>query len=152
MAPLNAFIDQFREIQPKFTRLFTRMLAQADLTQPQYALLLELTLAAPVPMTMTAISGKLFISKPAVTSLVDRLEKKGCLKRLNDPDDRRVSLLQIQPKGKNTAEKMRARILDLIRDAAKPFNGSERDTIQKFYSVLSNNLDEVLNSPKEKQS
>ena len=151
MPPLNAFIEQFREIQPKFARLFTRMLARAGLTQPQYAVLLELTQSSPEPMTMTAISHKLFISKPAVTSLVDRLEKKKYLKRLNDPDDRRVSLLQIQPKGKNTAEKMRARILDLITDAAKPFTNAERDTIQKFYSVLSKNLDAVLNRPNGKR-
>ena len=151
MPPLNAFIEQFREIQPKFARLFTRMLARAGLTQPQYAVLLELTQSSPEPMTMTAISHKLFISKPAVTSLVDRLEKKKYLKRLNDPDDRRVSLLQIQPKGKNTAEKMRARILDLITDAAKPFTNGERDTIQKFYSVLSKNLDAVLNRPNGKR-
>ena len=152
MAPLNAFIEQFREIQPKFTRLFTRLLAQAHLTQPQYTVLLELTLAAPVPMTMTAISEKLFITKPAVTSLVDRLEKKGYLKRINDPDDRRVSLLQIQPKGKNTAEKVRARVLDLIREAAKPFSETERETVRKFYSVLSKNLDDVLTGGKGKPS
>ncbi len=127
------------------------MLAEANLTQPQNAVLLEFTQSAPEPMTMTAISCKLYISKPAVTSLVDRLEKKGYLKRLNDPHDRRVSLLQIQAKGKNTAGKISARVLDLIKEAALPCSGSERDTIQKFYAVLSGNLDEILNCPKERQ-
>ena len=149
-ASLNNFIEQFREIQPKFSRLFTRMLAQADLTQPQFTVLLELNQSGK-PMTMTAISRKLYITKPAVTSLVDRLEKKGLLKRMDHPHDRRISLLQIRWAGKKTVGKMQGRILDLMKEAAKQFNEEDRNTIQEFYSVLSGSLDEVL-QPKTERS
>ena len=149
MPNLHDFIQQFREIQPKFSRLYTRMLAQASLTQPQYAVLLELVHASPKPMTMTAISCKLYISKPAVTNLVDRLEKHHFLKRVDHPHDRRISLLQILPSGKKAVEKIQVRILELMTDAAGQFSPSERNTVQKFYSILSKSLDQVLQCPKE---
>ena len=148
MSNLKQFIEQFREVQPKFSRLYTQMLGEAGLTQPQYALLLELVQADSEPMKMTAISCKLYITKPAVTNLVDRLEKNGYLKRLDHPQDRRISLLQIQPSGKKLVEKIRARFLDLMTEAAKGFSDSERKTIQKFYAFLSRNLDDVLRSTK----
>ena len=147
---MRDFIRQFREVQPKFARLYTRMLAGAGLTQPQYAVLLELVQAAPQPMIMTAISCKLHITKPAVTNLADRLEKNGFLKRLKHPYDRRVWLLQIQPRGSKVVEKIQARFLDLIIYAAKQFSAAERATIQRFYACLSGNLDQVLQPPKGK--
>lgn len=141
---MDQFIQQFREIQPKFSRLYTRLLEQVDLTQPQYAVLLELAQTAPEPMSMTAISCKLHITKPAVTSLVDRLEKHGFLKRSNHPHDRRVSLLQIQPAGKKIVEKVQGRFLQLLTSAAKEFSATERKTVRRFYATLSQKLEEVL--------
>ena len=144
MQNLKKFIRQFREIQPKFSRLYSRMLGGAGLTPPQYALLLELIELAPSPMSMTAVSRKLYISKPAVTNLVDRLEKRRLLKRLPHPEDRRIALLEIQPAGKKLAGQMRGRILALMLHTAKQFNEKERLTIQRFYSVLSKRIDETL--------
>ena len=148
MKSLDPFIRQFREVQPKFARLYARMLAQTKLTQPQYAVLLELVQSFPKPMTMTAISCKLYITKPAVTNLVDRLEKNGFLKRLNHPDDRRVSLLQIQPRGKKMVEKIRERLVGVMVGAVKQLSSEEKKIVQRFYSILSNHADEVLRSPK----
>ena len=144
MARFENLINQFRKIQPKFSRLYTRILNEAGLTQPQYALLLELAQCMPKPMTMTAISQKLYISKPAVTNLADRLEKGGYLKRLDHPKDRRISLLEIQSKGKKIVNQMQGRFLNLILHTVKQFNERERTVVEKFYATLSQSLDEVL--------
>ena len=145
---LDNFIDSIRKMQPKFSRLYSKVLSQAGLTQPQYVLLLELLQSAPEPMSMTAISQKLYISKPAVTSLVDRLEKNGFLKRLAHPNDRRVYLLAIQSKGQKVAKHTQERILKLILHAARQFNEKERTIIKKFYALLSGSIDEFLLQPK----
>ena len=141
---MDRFIEQFREIQPKFSRLYTRLLGQAGLTQPQYAVLLELAQTAPEPMMMTAVSCKLHITKPAVTSLVDRLEKHGFLKRLDHPHDRRVSLLKILPAGKKIVEKVQGEFLSLLTGAARQFSAAERKTVQNFYAALSKKLDGIF--------
>ena len=143
------FIHYFREVQPKFSRFYTRILANAHLTLPQYALLNQLVSRNAV--SMTKVSNQLHITKPAVTSLVDRLEKTGFLKRLPHAKDRRVSLLQILPKGEKAVRKMQAEALNLLLKAFDPLNSAERKIITRFYALISETIDEVLASPKNKK-
>ena len=138
----ESFAGVFRRIQPKFSRLFSRILTEAGLTLPQYALLNQLLDTGPVPMTGLAV--KLHITKPAVTHLVDRLEKKQCLRRLPHPKDRRVSLLAIQPKGEKIVREMQTFILNFLLKTLDRFSTGEKKTISRFYARLSQTLDEVL--------
>jgi len=142
MKTKNEILGHFREIQLKFPRLYTRILAQADLTLPQFALLSQL--AARDLMPMTEISGKLFISKPAVTNLVDRLEKKHYLKRLAHEEDRRVCLIQILPKGERIIQRIRAFFLKLIIQTLGRFSQKEQLLIGRFYGTLSSGMDSLL--------
>lgn len=142
-ASLEGFIRSIREIQTKFSRYYTIILNKAGLTQPQYALLLELLYAGKA-LPMTVISQKLYITKPAVTNLADRLEARGLLKRLAQPGDRRISLLEIQPKGRKMAESVRERFLDMMLETIKGFSAQERKAVEKFYAELSETFDETL--------
>ena len=144
------FVRQFREIQPKFSRFYARTLTQADLTLPQFALLSQLVNRGPV--SMTEVSGKLHITKPAVTNLVDRLERNRFLKRLPHPRDRRVSLLQIQPKGERIVEKTQGQALRFLLKTLNRFSASERKTIARFYALLSLTMDEILMGPKKRMA
>ena len=139
---------QFREIQPKFSRFYARLLTQANLTLPQFALLSQLAYRGTV--SMTEISAKLHITKPAVTNLADRLEKNRFLKRLPHPKDRRVSLLQIQLKGERMVRRTQEQALNLLLKALNPFSTGERKTIARFYVSLSQALDEVLERARER--
>ena len=73
MSEREAFATRFREVQPKFSRMYAQILDRVDLTLPQYMLLFQLMLLGTV--SMTEISGRLAITKPAVTNLVDRDRK-----------------------------------------------------------------------------
>ncbi len=144
----DEFIQTFREIQPKFSRVYARLLIEADLTLPQYVLLNQLVDRG--VLTMTEVSEKLHITKPAVTSLVDRLEKNRFLKRLAHPRDRRISLLEIQPKGKKIVRKVQGHILPLLLRTLDAFGPKERKLISRFYTRLSRTLDEILSFPRGK--
>ncbi len=138
----NEILSHFREIQLKFPRLYTRILAQLDLTLPQFTLLSQL--AAGGRMPMTEISEKLFISKPAVTNLVDRLEKKRYLERLPHPKDRRSYLIQIQPKGEKVIREIRSFVLGLFLKTLGQFTQKEQRLIGQFYGTLSRGMDSLL--------
>jgi len=134
----------FIQIQAKFTRLYTGILNCYELTLPQYALLSVLALAE-VPLTMTEVSSKLYISKPAVTSLVDRLEKNEMIVRQNDPNDRRVNLLKLKPKGEKTVQEIRSIIIgDLMVKTLEQFNQAEKKNVEDFFQNLSCNLDAMF--------
>ncbi|HOW58395.1 MAG TPA: MarR family transcriptional regulator [Candidatus Omnitrophota bacterium] len=136
------FVANFREIHPKFTRLYTTILNRVNLTLPQYALLNQLEHLGPI--SMTEISEKLRITKPAVTNLVDRLETKRFLRRSPHPNDRRIILLEILSKGKKILAEIQTSSLSLLLKAYDQFNVSEHQTISRFYAALSKAMDEFL--------
>ena len=141
-------VSYFRQMQVKFSRLYTQILNDSDLTLPQYTLLGEIAASGPIPMTEA--SCKLHISKPAVTHLVDRLEKKKMLKRQAHPQDRRVDLLQITPLGKKGVLNTQSKVLSYLLNTLKRFDAQDQKTILLFYSMLSSALDQALNSRKQK--
>lgn len=75
MKEKEAFVALFRKVQVSFSRVYAAIFDKVDLTFPQYALL-NLLSSCPKPITMSKASQGLYISKPAITSLVDRLEEK----------------------------------------------------------------------------
>ena len=138
----DEFVTYFRRVQPQFSRFFASVLIDANLTLPQYALLNVLDQTG--VMSMTEMGEKLHVSKPAVTNLVDRLEKAKYLKRLPHSSDRRVYLLEIQQKGKILVRKIQAYLLKLLLSALDQFSVSERKVITRFYASLSKKMDEFL--------
>lgn len=51
------------------------------------------------PQSQQAVADAMGIDRTQMMHLADSLEKKSCLKRTSDPDDRRKHLLKITPKG-----------------------------------------------------
>lgn len=58
------------------------------------------------PMTPGRISEAASLTSGAVTALVDRLEKKGYVRRRRDPKDRRKVLVEVTPKMKRIAQEI----------------------------------------------
>lgn len=138
----DEFVAYFREIHPKFSRFYTTLLEDTDLTLPQYALLNQLNLLGSI--SMTEISERLRITKPAVTNLVDRLEEKKLLRRTAHPNDRRIILLEMLPKGKKIITSIETSNLNLLLKAYDQFDANEHRTISRFYSTLSKTMDDFL--------
>ncbi len=148
MKEKNQFIDYFREIQVKFSRIHTQLLAQASVTLPQYALLSQLVSAGIIPMSEA--SKRLHLSKPAITNLVDRLEQKKLLRRLPHSKDRRIYLLEVQVRGKKLVRQIQGRILEFILKALDQFGNHEKKIVIRFYSILLKNIDDLLDTQKRK--
>jgi DNA-binding MarR family transcriptional regulator len=138
----EAFVASFRELHPKSSRMYAQMLGRVDLTLPQYTLLYQLMSLGTV--SMTEISDRLEITKPAVTNLVDRLEEKKCLKRVPHSTDRRVFLLEILPKGKKIITEIQGRNLGLLLKAYDQFDVKEHKIISRFYATVSKIMDDFL--------
>lgn len=142
MSEREVFVASFRELHPKFSRMYTQILNQVDLTLPQYTLLYQLMLLGSV--SMTEVSKHLGITKPAVTNLVDRLEEKRFLKRIPNAEDRRVILLEILPKGKKIITETQGESLKLLLKAYDQFDGKEHAIISRFYATVSKAMDDFL--------
>lgn len=135
----TAFENRFRRIQLKFSRFYARLLTMQNLTLPQYALLG--VLMEHNFLSMTDVSKELLVSKPAVTNLVDRLEKARCIERTPHPEDRRVWLIGILPQGKKIVRDTQTRMLRFLFQALAAFSASEQRTIGLFYQELAKHID-----------
>lgn len=75
--------DLIHDVREKFYDKF-------DLTSIQFRALLFLFLADKTEgLTLSDLSEKLSVSKPNTTSLIDRMEAKGLVQRVNNSEDRR---------------------------------------------------------------
>lgn len=142
MKEKEAFVALFRKVQVNFSRFYASIFEKADLSFPQYALL-NLLANCPQPITMSKASQGLYISKPAITSLVDRLEEKGFLKRIDHPEDRRAHLLELQPEGLKISNEIQGFALQFLLKALDQFKPEEQATIRRFYSLIDQSMDEI---------
>jgi DNA-binding MarR family transcriptional regulator len=72
------------------------------LTFPQYNVLRVLDGCETGQNTMTSIGKVLLVTCANMTGIAKRLEKNGFLIRKGDPNDERLTILEITPKGKQT--------------------------------------------------
>ncbi len=156
MKEKEAFVALFRKVQVSFSRVYAAIFEKVDLTFPQYALL-NLLSSCPQPITMSKASQGLYISKPAITSLVDRLEEKKLLKRVDHPEDRRAHLLEVQPEGKKLTNELQEFALQFLLKALDQSNPEEQNTIRRFYTLIDQSMEEIntgccKNSDEEKKS
>src|SRR3989338_7560335 len=108
----SEFQRTVRELQLKFTRFYARFLAHRNLTFPQFAFI---SLAYHEgEAQMNAFAKRMMISLPAVTYLVDRLEREKFIRRIPHPHDRRATLIRITEKGKRAVEQTQGRIQQLF--------------------------------------
>jgi len=55
------------------------------------------TLMQEGPMTAGQLAERLCLTTGAITSVIDRLEKIGCVRRKDDPNDRRKVIVEVNP-------------------------------------------------------
>jgi len=59
------------------------------------------------PCRLTTLAEKIEVKPSAVTVMVDRLEKRGLVRRVQDPDDRRAVRVEITEEGRDVLDKAR---------------------------------------------
>jgi DNA-binding MarR family transcriptional regulator len=87
----------FRVIQ---ARIDERLRAEADLSWPEFELLMRLEVAADHPLQMSEIAAQLVGSPSGTTRIADRLEKDGLIVRETPRENRRIVLVQLTGHGR----------------------------------------------------
>lgn len=87
-----------------------RLEKESGLTGPQLMVLQQL--AAHDKLTAGVIAREISLSQPTVTSIIDRLERKGLLKRERDQRDKRKVMLRMTEAGQAAVAKAPALLQD----------------------------------------
>jgi MarR family 2-MHQ and catechol resistance regulon transcriptional repressor len=88
------------------------------------------------PLTITAIQGKVLLASGSMTAAVDRLEKKGLIRRSPAPRDRRAKVLQLTPQGKRVVEAAFSRHVADLASAMVVLNPSEKRHLHALLKKL----------------
>ncbi len=109
-----------------------------SIPEGQIKLLIHLSVHG--PQTMSEVADGLRVTTPAITGLVDKLEKRGMLERVRDQEDRRVVRVRLVPRAQQMAEahvadrrrKMRAVLEALTPEEQQGFIKALRLMVQTF--------------------
>ena len=112
-------------------------LAVIGLSASQHAILSTLSHADGLPLTQ--IGQRVFLEKPAITGLVDRLEKDDLVSRNRSRDDRRVINLYLTSKGRDILAEMNRIALEVDRQLVQVLSEEElasfRDLTTRIWSA-----------------
>lgn len=112
-----------------------------DFTFSQYITLKRLSQGA---SSAGELARAVEIHPGAMTRLLDQLEKRGLVRRLADPEDRRALKVELTEEGQN-ARALTERIGEQIRmQAMEGLNLSEREELVRLLSHVRNNLNKDI--------
>jgi DNA-binding MarR family transcriptional regulator len=90
---------------------------QADLTQVQFEILMNLSLAGDAGIRMAQLADALIVSRSGLSYQVAQLESRGWITRRRSSDDERGVVARITPKGERTRRRVLAGHVDIVRSA-----------------------------------
>jgi MarR family 2-MHQ and catechol resistance regulon transcriptional repressor len=88
------------------------------------------------PLTITEIQSKVLLASGSMTAAVDRLEKKGLVKRSPAPRDRRAKVLELTPDGKRVVQTAFSRHAAELESAMAVLNPSEKSQLYALVKKL----------------
>ena len=89
-------------------------------------------LQAAGPMTQKHLGKRLSLSPGAVTAMIDRLESRGYVERIPNPEDRRSALVLITKAGLEESLRHLWSYIEDMQGVEEGFSEEERDVIARF--------------------
>ena len=109
-----------------------RLAKEVGISFQQWFILLHLWDNGDDGATPTELGASLFVTKQNMTGMIDRMERDGYVVRASDPNDRRVSRIQLTDKGRKAL-----RLIEPLKDswnheAFSLFSREEKETLFKL--------------------
>ncbi|MCF6138139.1 MarR family winged helix-turn-helix transcriptional regulator [Pseudalkalibacillus berkeleyi] len=87
-------------------------------------------------MTIGDLSNKMYLAYSTTTDLIDRMEKNGLVKRIRDPNDRRVVRIQKLDKGYEIIEEVIKRRQNYLKELTDSFSADEIENLHQSLHLL----------------
>ena len=109
-----------------------------DLTTEQWAILNRLNENS--ALTQKEVAKITFKDNANITRIVDKLEKKGLIERLADPNDRRAWKISITKEGKNIRNQIEPLAIEVLKKATNGLTNKQVDDFNRTSNVILKNL------------
>jgi DNA-binding MarR family transcriptional regulator len=104
-APGMAAVTSVMRVQQLLLSRVEEVLRPYDLTFARYELLMLLSFTRAGALPLSRIGARLQVHPTSVTNAVDRCEARGLVRRVPHPSDRRTTLAELTPEGRELAAK-----------------------------------------------
>lgn len=88
------------------------------------------------PCTMGKLAKSMGLSLGSVTQLIDRLMKKGYVKRVRSTEDRRVVFAELTAKGKKVIKASKMHVDTVAQGVLSKFTQSEQEALLEFFERM----------------
>ena len=133
LEPALLFLKTANELKSALEAHFARF----DLSPGRFSILLALLQDPLTPLSPSELARRGSVTRATMTGLLDVLEKKALVIRLQSPGDRRASLVQLTDKGKELAEKLLPDHLRRMGELMQNFSEEDRKVfIQIFLNQM----------------
>ena len=113
-----------------FDQELVRGLAEFDVSPGEFGVLFNLRLAGPpYRMTPTQLYTRLLVTSGGMTGRIDRLQRRGLVCRLPDPEDRRSILVELTERGLEHFEGVARTHLHIMEHLTAGLTSEERDCL-----------------------
>ncbi|WP_243454392.1 MarR family winged helix-turn-helix transcriptional regulator [Desulfosporosinus fructosivorans] len=82
-----------------------------------------------------------FKDQPTITRILDKLERRGLIRRQADPVDRRISLIYLTREGQEIRAALTPLALQALDHALQGLSEQEQDELKNLLNRISDNLD-----------
>ena len=96
------------------------------------------------PRTLGDLAAAEQVQPPTMTRIVAALERDGLVTRTTDPEDRRVSRVQITDEGRRILEQGRSRRTALLAEQLRTLPPGDLDTVERATAILEHLLGNPL--------
>jgi DNA-binding MarR family transcriptional regulator len=107
---------------------------QADLSRTAASVLAMLRDGG--PLRITALAQGEGVAQPTMTTLVDRLERRGLVERGSDPEDARAVRVAITDQCRERLEARRAQRVAVLAERVEALDAGEREALHAALPVL----------------
>ena len=118
--------QNIRDIYRAALKRLNAKLRKERITFSQYSVLLALSRKG--PMQMNKLSEHMLVAPANVTGLVDRMEKKGYVRRRKDEKDRRLYVIEATKKGSRVFKSISVRFMQYTGNLGSTLTRKERDS------------------------
>ena len=144
----EAYASLCRTGEALLVELDRRITATFGVSQP-VATALAVIDGAGTPLTPSQVSDRVLIASATMTATLDLLERRGWIRRMPNPADRRSVLLEITPEGRATADQLLPGIRAVERSILSALTRDERALLLDLLAKVLARTAEVAAAPPE---
>ncbi|WP_413943044.1 MarR family winged helix-turn-helix transcriptional regulator [Bdellovibrio sp. HCB-162] len=129
--PATAFLFRTLRLSALLEARLSSLCAKHGITASQFQTLAALRRLSPQPLTAAQVMKYSVLTSGSVTSMIDQLQKKGLVKKLQDETDKRAVRITLTPRGKDLIEPILKERLKELQSFAKKISKKEQEAVSE---------------------